>query len=68
MNVPPEIKILKIRHVNKALEASHALQAGLITAGECVSILDLAIDWCKFIDRLYRMEAHGPANPCAGAR
>lgn len=62
MNVPPEILRIVTRHIDDAIDTSIAFQAGLITAGECLFIVDLAIDWCKFINRLYRMEAHGPAN------
>lgn len=50
MNIPPEILETKRRHVDRAMEAERALQAGLITDDEWESIADLAIAWCKFVE------------------
>jgi len=65
MNIPPEMLKIRRRYIDKAVAASVALQAGLITNGEFRSIVSLTADWYKFINRLYgaRNWIHGPSNP-----
>ena len=72
--VPPKMLETRRRHIDKAIEASRALQAGLITGGEWDAIADLAIDWNNYVKwlsggektqcldaALERLTSNGPA-------
>jgi len=52
VNVPREILKTASRHIGNVIEAAPAFQNGLITVEEYLSILDLAIEWCKFARRI----------------
>lgn len=60
MNIPPEMLEIVNRHIGNAIEASVAYEAGLVTLGECLSIINLAVDWCKFVNLCG--DPHGPPN------
>lgn len=53
MNIPPELLEIRRRHIDKAVAASIALQAGLITNGEFDSIVNLTTAWYRYIHQLY---------------
>ena len=53
MNIPPEILETQRYRVEKAVDATLALRDGFITVRECLDIMDLAIDWCEFVNQLY---------------
>jgi len=63
VSIPSEMLKARRCHIDEAIKAGYALQAGLITGGEFRSIVDLAVDWCKLISQFYRMKIYGPSNP-----
>jgi len=54
--IPPKMLETRRHYIDKAIEASHALQAGLITGSEWDAIADLAIDWNNYVKWLLREE------------